>query len=186
MSNGEIYLIDSSDYWYVGSTTRGCERRFKEHIAGYDPYSLVQAKIQELGAEAFSFTVVEVTEENPIEVEQRWYDWYLANDPRQTLNGRRPGLWDGWNRGKSPSLTTRAKQSIAMTGKPGPRKGKTLSAETRAKISASLTGKTQSNETRAKRSAALKGHSYQGVQHHTEETKAKISASLRARRGVSS
>jgi hypothetical protein len=186
MSNGviyEIYLIENDSFWYVGSTTRGAQRRFKEHRAGYDPYSLVQAKIRDLGPESFSFRVIECAQGDPIEAETRWYDWYLTHDSRQTLNGKRPGNWDGWNRGKSPSIATRAKQSVTMTGKPGPRKGKTLTPETRAKISASLTGKKQSPETIAKRSAALKGHpGYWQGKELSEEHRANIGAGLRRSR----
>lgn len=59
-------------------------------------------------------------------------------------------------------------------------KGKHLSAETIAKISETLTGKTQSEETKAKRSATLKGHPNWGPEHHTDETKKLISERVKA------
>ena len=58
--------------------------------------------------------------------------------------------------------------------------GKTLSPETRAKISAATKGKTRSPETRAKMSAALKGenHPFYGKS-HTPEARAKMSAAVK-------
>jgi HNH endonuclease/NUMOD3 motif len=61
------------------------------------------------------------------------------------------------NREDNLSWKTRAENVIdaIRNGRTG--KGHNVSKETRNKISASLTGKTQSTETRAKRSASLKG-----------------------------
>jgi hypothetical protein len=148
---------------------RGARGRFAKHLSGQGRAPKLWEKIQELGGGAFQQTIIEAEDGNPIEAEQRWYDWYLANDPRQTLNGRRPGGWDDygvgrtpWNKGKPRSLETRAKISTAKRGKAAWNKGKSLpslqgiprSAETRAKISASNRGQTPSLESRAKMSAA--------------------------------
>jgi hypothetical protein len=86
----EVYLIGNRNHWYVGSTNRDAMTRFKELTYGTNP-SPVRAKLRELGPDAFELTVLERSSTgDPIEAEARWYDWYLAHDPRQTLNGHRP------------------------------------------------------------------------------------------------
>lgn len=171
----EIYLIHSRDYWYVGSTTRGAIKRRNEHYAGRGRAPLLKAKIRELGSEAFSFRVLEVGMGDPIQAEQKWYDWKLTTDVRQSLNSKRPDSWDGWNRGKPFSSEAREKMSLAHAGK----KRSPHSAETLEKMSRTKKGKPghpQSSETRAKISAALKGRS------RSPEIRAKISAT---KRGIS-
>jgi hypothetical protein len=162
----EIYLITAPGYWYVGSTTVGAAIRLRQHVSGSSGAKKLYAKIQELGVEAFHQVVVEASVGNPIEAEQRWYDFYKAHDARQTLNGKRPSGWDGYMlehghsedtkrrigdalRGRAQSPELIAKRSAALIGH-------SISEETRAKINNALTGHIQSEETRAKRSASMK------------------------------
>jgi len=130
----------------------GAHGRFAKHLSGHGRAPLLAAKIQELGSDAFKQIILEQDHGDPIEAEQRWYDWYLTNDPRQTLNGRRPGSWDGYGAGRTPW-----------------NKGQPRSPETLAKMSATKKGHSTSPETRRKLSEARQG------QQHTSETKAKIS-----------
>lgn len=72
------------------------------------------------------------------------------------------------------SPETRAKVSAALKGKASPLRGRHFSQEVKSKISAAKKGKPLSEEHKAKlRSAGI-------VRRHPEETKAKISASLKA------
>lgn len=182
MSNGyEIYVIESGDYWYVGSTTRGAQKRRQEHYRGHGRAPLLAAKIQELGSAAFQQTVLEQDHGDPIEGEQRWYDWYLANDSRQTLNGKRPDSWDGSRRGTHHTPEARAKMSASSLGKPSPNKGKSTPAATRAKISASLRGQPSANkgvpktpEHRAKLSAAMQGKTWSSARRAAQQAKSQI------------
>jgi very-short-patch-repair endonuclease/alpha-D-ribose 1-methylphosphonate 5-triphosphate synthase subunit PhnG len=79
------------------------------------------------------------------------------------------------NRRRVVTAETRAKMSASAMGKPGTLTGRSPSAETRAKISATLTGRRQSDETRAKKSAAHLGKPM------PEGTGAKISAALKGK-----
>ena len=80
-------------------------------------------------------------------------------------------------KGRTLSAETKAKISAAKKGRPSAMKGKTPSAETKAKIAAAMKGKKygpRSAETRAKIAAAMKGKT------RSAETKAKIAASVKA------
>jgi len=102
-----------------------------------------------------------ILEENPTdlnEAERR----YIAKFRSIGLNLR--NMTDGGGGGSVHSEESKIKLSIAL-------KGKTLSHETRAKISAGHMGNVLSSETRAKISAALKGKTL------SPETRAKMSAS---------
>jgi hypothetical protein len=89
-------------------------------------------------------------------------------------------------KGRKVSAATRAKLSAAAKKRKGTHhKGHPMSAATKAKISAALKGKHHAGHhmsaaTKAKISAALKGKHHAG-HHMSAETRAKISAALRAR-----
>ena|ERR1035437_4946304 len=176
----EIYLITAPGYWYVGSTTRGAARRFKEHLRDCHSGKKLQNKIRELGPGSFKQTVVEKNTGDPIEAEAKWYDFYFAHDARETLNGKRPGGWDGHQHspeqieirrqrmmgntlsaGISPSLETRDKISKA-------RKGFSHTPEAKVKMSEAHIGRIVSDEARAKMSQSQTGRK------HSEETLVKM------------
>ena len=163
----EIYLITAPGYWYIGSTTVGAKTRLHQHLAGWSGAKKLTAKIKMLGEDAFQMTVVEKGNGNPIEAEQRWYDFYISIFGSHTsLNGKRPSNWDGYMLEHGHTEDTKLKISAALKGRPQSSEliakrsaalmGHATSAETRAKISNTLTGHTQSEETRAKRSASMK------------------------------
>lgn len=127
----EIYVVESADHWYVGSTTRGFERRFRMHMAGYGGAPLLRQRVGALGERAFSVRRLESSVGDPMPAEQAWYDWHLANDSRSSLNTRRPGAF--------PAHTdvTRAKISAAKSGIPSPMKGRTFPSSVRDRMRAS-------------------------------------------------
>jgi hypothetical protein len=146
----EIYLITGPECWYVGSTTVGAQKRFERHMTGKGGAPRLKAKVAELGPEAFQQIIIEEDFGDPIEAEQRWYDWYLANDLRQTLNAKRPDSWDGFSRGKS--LTPQHRRHISEANM-----GRVPTPETRIRLSEGHKGISPSSDTKAKLSAANKG-----------------------------
>ena len=114
-----------------------------------------------------------------------WEQHYIRVLKTHWTEGGENQNWGGqfWPRPEEPiSPATRAKISASKKGSVSPNKGKTRSAESRAKQSAVMKGRTQSEEHRAKNSAAKKGR----VAHNkgrpmSEEARAKISA---ANKGV--
>lgn len=149
----EIYVIESIDYWYVGSAIlprSSAVKRFERHVSGKGSgTAFLHSKIVELGEEHFSCTVVESRFGDHIAAEREWYDSYLADDPRATLNGRRPGAWDGQHRPE-----TCAKISASN-------KGRVISADLRLAASLRVKGSTKApcaEETKEKISQSLQGH----------------------------
>ena len=168
MMDYEIYLIEHEHYWYVGSASgrSTAAHRWHRHVIGRGGAQHLRDKIQELGVETFTMAVVERGEGDPIEAEQRWYDWYLAYDPRCTLNGKRPCSYPNNTpeakekisralRGRRKSPQVRANMSQAQQGHP-------VTAATRAKLSEALTGKTLSETHRAKVLVPLQVHTQCG------------------------
>lgn len=127
----EIYVVESTDYWYVGSTVRGFERRFRMHMAGYGGAPLLRDQVDLLGQQAFSVRRLESATGDPMPAEQSWYDWHLSNDPRLSLNSRRPGAFPDHDD------ETRAKIAAAKSGVPSPMKGRTFPESVRARMRAS-------------------------------------------------
>ena len=164
----EIYVIESDAHWYIGSASgkHNAAYRFKMHCAGHGNARQLYSKLQELGVECFQQTVLESGYGDPIEAEQRWYEWYVANDPRQTLNLRSPSHW-----GEPRPHTPEELQKMSDA-----RQGYRATPETRRKMSEAQKGRIFSDEHRAKISAAKKGHPT------SPETRAKISAALLRKR----
>ena len=123
---GRIYVIenDVNDKLYVGQTTRTLEERFKEHCYAD---SAIGKAIRKYGAEHFRIRTLEecYSREQLNEREIFWIAELNSKAPHgYNLNG-------GGKGGVNPSEETRAKNSQAQ-------KGRTISVEMRAKISASL------------------------------------------------
>lgn len=149
---GVIYLLidGTNDKEYVGQTTRTVEERFKEH-ANYNN-SYIDNAIRAHGADMF---VVAVLKECANKEELDFWERYLIRS-RNTIAPNGYNLTDG-GEGGIPCDETRAKMSAALKGRP-------KSPETRAKLSAA--------------SATLRGEKNPFFgHHHTDETRAKISAS---------
>ena len=128
----------------MGSTIRGAELRFTEHVKGRGARRLTE-KITELGTDVFTLTVLETGEGDQFVAEQRWYD-ELITGAGETLNGRRPGHWI-----RQGPLTEQAKARL-RANHVGMR-GKTQSAEMKAKASATQRGRAKSEAHRAACSA---------------------------------
>lgn len=156
----EIYLIESPGCWYVGSASgkNNAAYRFKMHCAGHGNARLLYSKLQELGVDCFTQTVLESGYGDPIAAEQRWYDLYKANDKRQMLNLRSPS---SWGEPRPHTLEELQKMSDA-------RQGYRATPETRKKQSDALKGRKITWGDKI--GAAKRGH------HHTNETKAKLRA----------
>lgn len=77
---------------------------------------------------------------------------------------------------------TRSKMSAAKKGKPSPKRGIPISADQRAKISASRQGLKMSEEHNTKRSNKMKGEgNHMHGKHHSPETKQKIAEAAKRR-----
>jgi group I intron endonuclease len=101
-----------------------------------------------------------------------------SEEQKSKLKGRT----SGW-KGRTPSLEARAKMSAAKQGKSSWNKGVACRPETKEKLVAANLGKTASVEARAKMSSAQMGRPgwNKGKKcPHSEETKAKISATHKA------
>lgn len=166
---------------YVGQTVQRLRRRLNQHKnAEAKSISAIDGAIKKYGWENFK---AEVLEECPREMlnerEKFWIEKLNCLSPNgynltsggdggyirseETLEKMRLA-----NEGKTLSDETKAKISEANQGENNPFYGKTHSEETRAKISAVHKGKTILPETRAKMSEAHKNPS--------PETRAKLSA----------
>ena len=85
-------------------------------------------------------------------------------------------------KGKTLSEDTKRKISESERGRTSPMKGKILSEEAKKKISKVLTGRTLSSETKQKLSEATKGENNPMYRKHlSEETKKKLSEVLKGR-----
>jgi group I intron endonuclease len=201
---GIIYLITNliNGKKYVGQTRQKLNERIHEHkrksnkiIKGID------GAIKKYGWENFK---VEIIEECPIEMLNEREIFWISELNTKIPNGY--NITDGGDgsNGHSPSPETRAKISAANKGRPAPNKGKPCSEATRKKISEANKGKPAPNkgkpspnkgkpshrkgktlpkETCAKMSAARMGSknpNYGKHRKHTEETRARISASVKA------
>lgn len=76
-------------------------------------------------------------------------------------------------------LTSAEHRRLHLKGKPSPNKGKTMSEESKAKMSAAKKGKVMSEEQKAKLSAAMKGKNKGKTM--SEEQKAKISVAMKGK-----
>ena len=84
--------------------------------------------------------------------------------------------------GKQHTDESKRKMSEAKKGRVSPRKGISLSEETRRKISESMKGKQHTNESKRKMCEAKKGENNPFFgQHHSEETRRKISEAAKRR-----
>ncbi len=157
---GTIYLIINliNGKKYVGQTRRSLEERINEHRRCKNDIG-VDLAIQKYGWENFKVEIIEVC---PVDKLNEREIFWIAELNTKVPNGY--NLTEGGDGGINPSAETRAKISVS-------KKGKSLSKEHRAKISANH--------------ADMKGENnpFYG-KHHTEESKAKISANLPDMKGA--
>jgi group I intron endonuclease len=178
--NGKIYVGSSVDL----------ERRFRKYFnisfLKRENKSRINNALMLHGYENFRVEILEYCEPSDcIKKEQIYLD--LLKPPGRR---RRPGETAGSLLGFKHTDEVLKKMSKARQGKSHPMFGKTHLAKTLAKMSAVKIGKTISNDTRAKISAALFGknnpmYGNKGKNHprfgktHTEETRAKLSAAMK-------
>lgn len=162
---GIIYKITNllNGKVYVGQTIQKLNRRMNQHKHSGDDKGIDKA-IQKYGWKNFK---VEVIEEVPREMLNEREQFWIAHYDCMVPNGY--NLTSGGNSDFTVSEETKEKLRLAN-------EGKTLSEETKAKISAST--KNPPPERRKKMSDAHKGekNGFYGKK-HTEESKAKMSAS---------
>lgn len=187
---GEVYVITCTvnGKQYVGQTTRGAGKRWKEHqINARHHHSHFHHSLKLYGASNFTMGVVDRADtfEELNEKERHWISILGTLTP----NGFNLTTGGDTVCGKQHSLETRGRIATAARNR-APRQ---QSTETKEKIGQAHTGMTRSPEarsrmsdavknrppvspeTRAKMSAARKGKK------HSPETKAKMSESRRAR-----
>ena len=181
---GVIYKITNTlnGKGYVGQTRQKLNRRISGHKNSKVKRG-IDAAIDLYGFENFTVEVLEICH---VELLNEREIFFIRELNTKVPNGY--NLTDGGDNNVNPSDETRAKMSAAKKGKPSPLKGKHLSDETRANISANhadasgenngFYGKHHTEEARAKMSAAKKGKSHKP---HSLETKAKIAAKLKGR-----
>jgi len=175
---GIIYKITNTvdGKIYVGQTRQKLKRRIGQHkVKSKKATGGIDAAIAKYGWENFT---VEVLEECPVELLNEREIFFIAELNAKGSNGY--NLTDGGKTtsGYSPTKETRDKISAKLTGKPSSHKGKPLSEEHKAKLSANhadfkgenhpFFGKHHSPETCAKLSIINTGKKL------PEETKAKI------------
>lgn len=149
---------------YIGITKNSAEHRFRKHISVSESKTersfLVHRAIVKYGAENVRVETLVIG------------DWdYLAQLEVKAIEAFGTRLPNGYNiaAGGQGRVGVKASEETLVRMRAA-QKGRTLSAESRAKISASKRGKKQSPEAIKRRSAALNGHTV------SAETRAKLSA----------
>jgi group I intron endonuclease len=185
-----IYLVRNrvNGKIYIGKTVKTVERRWKEHCytARNNGRARLSTAIRKYGEDCFEVTTlvsgIESLETlNALEIE------YIAKY-RSTEVTVGYNIAHGGDGGARPcSEERRAELRIKMTGSGNPFFGKKHSPETRQKFVESRVGIKQTVASKRKRSDALKGRSQtpemvaRRLAGFTKESRAKISATLRAR-----
>ena len=142
---------------YIGAS-KNVEKRWSEHRNGR---TAIAEDLQTFGLDNFKFEVLlECPEDMLCQWERDMIALYDADDPQKGYN-------DKSDRPYNPKV------SESLKGKPSGMKGRSLSEETRRKISESRKGHVASEETRRKISESRKGIS------HTEEERRKMSEALK-------
>ena len=174
---------------YIGQTCRPLHHRTGRDFAGYKECVAFYSATQKYGAANVKteilYTCEDVHEANRLETLCIARHNSLAPHGYNLTTGGSSGLLSDETKAKLSAAQTgkthtdevRAKISEAVSGKKHPNWGKTLSTETRAKVSANNArywkGKKFSDKTRAKLSAARRGKT------HSAESRAKNSQTNR-------
>ena len=166
---------------YIGITSQEkLYRRTGSNGDGYKSQQLFWRAIQKYGWQNFKHEIVadNLTEQEALKLEIELIDFYKTTNPKYGYNisvggnGVRGGSMQPIDRKKLGKLI-----SIRMTGKPSPRKGKTITLQHRQRISQGLIGHRHSEETKQKIGNKSIGR------HHTSESKLKISEAAKRNKG---
>ena len=146
-----LSIIDcTNDMEYVGQTTRSVEERFKEHMKS--PF-LIGKVIRARGEENFVIAILkECDSKNDLD---HWEKKFVKL--RNTMFPNGYNLTEGGDGGGIPCDETRTKMSESHRGEKNYNYGVPMSNKQREKISAAHKGKSLSPETCAKMSAARRG-----------------------------
>lgn len=187
-----IYKITNSitgDY-YIGSSV-DCGKRWRQHTQGLSRGDHGNSRLQrawnKYGAEAFSFSIVEMVE-NTGDLTRREQSWLNKVEDSEKLYNLCL-LVASSVLGVKRSAESRAKMSKAQLGKKRDpasiarsaegNRGRVFSDETKAKIGAGNKGKVRSEETKRKLAEAWERRRERGI---SEETRVKMSAASKARK----
>ncbi|AGE49697.1 GIY-YIG catalytic domain-containing endonuclease [Paramecium bursaria Chlorella virus Can18-4] len=158
---------------YIGQTIQPIEKRLLQHQYPSSKCRAFLGAIKKYGWENFDVDWYECPDEDLNDLEE-----YLV----AVLGTLAPGgynLKEGGGAHGKPSVETREKMSEAHKGEKNHMYGKTLSKETKQKLSEAHTGKTLSKETKQKMSEALSGEKHPMFgKTLSKETKQKISEAL--------
>lgn len=170
--NSGIYLITNnvSGKEYIGSSKNLSHRRHTHWFQlkkGEHDNPHLQRAWNSYGKESFQFVVLEYCEfDYLLKREQWWMDlldttnynkgYNLQPPNRQKVADSTRAKISAYHKGKPKSPEHRAKMSAAAKGKLGTMLGRTFSPEHRAKIGAKSRGRRHTEETKAKMSASKK------------------------------
>ena len=150
-----VYILyrDSNIPHYVGATSKSSRPYSKDHKA----------------RQGHSVTSVEIVQERMTLEDASNLEDQMINHYGKIADGGTLINIQGGGHGLATE-ETKTKISQSLKGRPSPNKGRRMSEETRAKMSASQKGRTHSDESKAKISASQKGRVM------TDEHKAKLKA----------
>ena len=144
-------LTSPSGKSYIGQTIRPIEKRFEEHQEKGSKCVAIYNAIQKYGWNNFEKVWYECPDEDLNKNEE------LMIEVLGTLSPDGYNLMEGGGSGGKRSEETKQKMSESKNGDMHPMFGKTVSEETRQKISDAKLGKTPSEETRQKQSESKLG-----------------------------
>lgn len=194
-TNRGIYAIthEATGRRYIGSAVN-VDRRWSQHRSelarGVHKNPKLQSAWNKYGADAFTFSVLELVVETPdlVPAEQRWLDarphYNIATVAGSQLGFRHSDAskarMSEASKGRPITAEHRAKLSSALRGRvvsaetrekiASTQRGRPISAEHRAKLIKARAGRVIGPETRAKQAAAAKARVW------SAESRAKISA----------
>lgn len=144
-SNGKVY---------VGQTGASVQQRWKNG-KGYHHNQHFQSAIKKYGWDGFEHIILfeGLSKEQACSLEQDIIAKYDSTDPQKGYNNSIGG--EQGSLGRTITEQTRQKLRDSHVGKPSPKKGIPMSAESRLKMRNAKLGKKQSQETKDKRARTL-------------------------------